>query len=100
MKIIRVVAAVICDDLNRPTQVFATARGYGDNKGQWEFPGGKVEAGETPQQALVREIQNEIPLETGRSPGGFLLFKISLYFPRPRWYTIKYVCEDIRSTLT
>ena len=44
MKTIRVVAAVICDDLNSPTQVFATARGYGDNKGQWEFPGGKVEA--------------------------------------------------------
>ena len=43
MKTIRVVAAVICDDLNHPTQVFATARGYGDNKGQWEFPGGKVE---------------------------------------------------------
>ena len=59
MKTIRVVAAVICDDLNHPTQVFATARGYGDNKGQWEFPGGKVEAGEAPQQALVREIQEE-----------------------------------------
>ena len=100
MKTIRVVAAVICDDLNRPAQVFATARGYGDNKGQWEFPGGKVEAGETPQQALVREIQNEIPLETGRSPGGFLLLKIFLYFPLARWYTIEYVCEDIRSTLT
>lgn len=82
MKTIRVVAAVICDDLNRPTQVFATARGYGDNKGQWEFPGGKVEARETPQQALVREIQNEIPLETGRSPEGFCCLKFFFTFPR------------------
>lgn len=56
MKIIRVVAAVIRDN----NKIFATARGYGDFKGQWEFPGGKIEAGETAQQALIREIKEEL----------------------------------------
>ena len=59
MKTIKVVAAVI-KDANR---IFATARGYGDYKGWWEFPGGKVEQGETPQQALVREIKEELDTE-------------------------------------
>lgn len=60
MKIIKVVAAVICDSIEEKKRIFATARGYGDFKGQWEFPGGKVEAGETPQQALIREIKEEL----------------------------------------
>ena len=56
MKTIRVVAAVITDE----DRIFATARGYGEYKGRWEFPGGKIEAGETPQQALEREIKEEL----------------------------------------
>lgn len=61
MKTIRVVAAVIArQDKNERKQIFATARGYGDFKGGWEFPGGKIEEGESPQEALVREIKEEL----------------------------------------
>lgn len=63
MKTVKVVAAVICDDLNKRNKVFATARGYGEYKGKWEFPGGKIEEGETPQQALKREIEEELDTE-------------------------------------
>lgn len=59
MKTIRVVAAVIRKD----DKIFATQRGYGDLKGGWEFPGGKIEDGETPQEALKREIEEELDTE-------------------------------------
>ena len=63
MKTIKVVAAIICDNIKEKNKIFATARGYGELKGGWEFPGGKVESGETPQQALVREIMEELDTE-------------------------------------
>lgn len=63
MKTVKVVAAIICDDMKENNKIFATARGYGDLKGGWEFPGGKVESGETPQQALIREIIEELDTE-------------------------------------
>ena len=56
MKRIEVVAAIIRKD----GKIFATQRGYGDFKDWWEFPGGKIEAGESPEQALVREIREEL----------------------------------------
>ena len=58
-KTVRVTAAVIC----RENKIFATQRGYGDYKDWWEFPGGKIEPGESPEQALKREILEELAAE-------------------------------------
>ena len=66
MKTVKVVAAIIRDG----NKVFATQRGYGDYKDGWEFHGGKIESGETPQQALIREIKEE--LDTDIAVGDYL----------------------------
>ncbi|MDD2968107.1 MAG: 8-oxo-dGTP diphosphatase MutT [Clostridia bacterium] len=66
MKTIRVVAAIIREN----NKIFATQRGYGDFKDGWEFPGGKIEPGETPQEALIREIKEE--LDTDIEVGGLI----------------------------
>jgi len=58
-KTIRVVAAIIRDG----ERIFATQRGHGDFKGGWEFPGGKIEPGETPQEAIAREVREELNTE-------------------------------------
>ena len=59
MKTVRVAAAII----RSGDKIFATQRGYGEFKDGWEFPGGKIESGETPQEALVREIREELDTE-------------------------------------
>ena len=59
MKVIKVVAAIIL----HKNKVFATQRGYGAFKDGWEFPGGTIEPGETPQEALIREIKEELDIE-------------------------------------
>lgn len=56
MKIVKVVAAIIIEN----GKIFATQRGYGEFKDGWEFPGGKIEKGETPKEALIREIREEL----------------------------------------
>ncbi len=63
MKTIKVVAAIIVDSLDNPSKIFITQRAKGEFKGLWEFPGGKVEANETLEEALKREIMEELGVD-------------------------------------
>ena len=92
MKTIRVVAAVIKEN----NRIFATARGYGDYKGMWEFPGGKIEPGETPQEALRREIQEEL---TADIDVGELIYTIEYDYPAFHLSMDCFWCEIVEGNL-
>ena len=97
MKTIRVVAAVIraVNNENKPV-IFATQRGYGEFKGGWEFPGGKIESGETPQQALKHEIMEELDTEIAV---GELIDTIEYDYPNFHLSMDCFWCEVIRGEL-
>lgn len=92
MKTIKVVAAVIRNE----NKIFATKRGYGEYKGWWEFPGGKIEPGETPQAALRREIKEELDTEISV---GELLDTIEYDYPSFHLSMDCFRCEIISGDL-
>ena len=92
MKIIRVVAAIIEKD----GKIFATQRGYGDYKDWWEFPGGKIESGESPEEALVREIREELRAEI---KVGDLFYTVEYDYPKFHMIMQCYLCELISEDL-
>ena len=97
MKVIEVVAAIIKGVGENEGRIFATQRGYGAFKDRWEFPGGKIEQGETPEQALVREIKEE--LDTTISVDDFL-YNVEYDYPEFHLSMKCYFCTVIDGKLT
>jgi len=98
MKMIEVVAGVICRRNDQGTTEFlATQRGYGDYKGGWEFPGGKTEPGETPQQALARELKEELAIDV--TVGEFIT-TVDYTYPQVHIIMHCYFCEIVSGELT
>lgn len=97
MKTIPVVAAIIFRASPQGTpSVFATQRGYGDWKGFWEFPGGKIESGETPQAALAREIREELATQISV---GEKIATIEYEYPTFHLSMQCFVCEVVSGKL-
>ena len=92
MKQIEVVAAIIRKD----DKIFATQRGYGEWKDWWEFPGGKMEAGETPEEALKREIREELSTEISVDE-----FLCTVEYDYPKFYLTMhcYLCSLMTDSL-
>ena len=92
MKQIKVVAAIICKD----DKIFATQRGYGDFKDWWEFPGGKMEDGETQEEALKREIREELSAEISVDE---LLCTVEYDYPKFHLTLHCYLCSLLTEAL-
>lgn len=97
MKTVKVVAAIIkAVNENGETIIFATQRGYGDFKGGWEFSGGKIESGETPQEALKREIIEELDTEVSV---GELMDTVEYDYPQFHLSMDCFWCQIVRGNL-